>query len=266
MTKKSAAAALTLLLVFGCNSEAQVSARKKPSASGKKAERLTVEVLAEFPHDRGAFTQGLLWDDGHLWESTGEYGRSTLRQVDPATGEVRRQVDVDPALFAEGLALVGDRLIQLTWRSGLALAYDKASLAVVGQFTYQGQGWGLAWDGRRLVMSDGSSRLTFRDAETFEALGTLRVTLDGAPLGSLNELEVVDGWIYANLWQDDRIVRIDPESGKVRAVIDASGLLSPMERLTTDVLNGIAYDPDSKTFWITGKNWPSMFQVAFEAP
>ena len=259
MTRIPATIASTLLLFGGCRCEGQ------SFAEWKKAERLEVEVVAEHPHDRGAFTQGLLWADGHLWESTGEYGRSSLREVDPETGTVLRQVDVEPALFGEGLALVGDRLIQLTWRSGLALVYDRSTLGSVGEFIYPGEGWGLAWDGKRLVMSDGSSRLTFRDAKTFEEIGTLRVTLDGDPLGSLNELEAVDGWIYANLWHDDRIVRIDPETGKVRAVIDASGLLSPMERMGTDVLNGIAYDPRSKTFWITGKLWPSMFQVVFVA-
>ena len=244
--------------LFGCRADAQVPAR-----DAKKAERLRVEVLAEHPHDRSAFTQGLLWHDGALWESTGQYGQSSLRKVDPTSGAVLLQTDLDANLFAEGLALVEDRFIQLTWMSGLALVYDAASLVPTGQFTYAGQGWGLAFDGERLVMSNGGSELTFRDPETFAALGTVRVTLEGRPLANLNELEVAEGWIYANVWQQERIYRIAPESGKVRAVIDASGLLSPMERFGTDVLNGIAYDSATQTFWITGKNWPTMFQVLF---
>lgn len=265
MRRTSTAFAAGLLLFAGCRSEAQVSTQV--SSDWKKAERLAVRVVAEYPHDRGAFTQGLLWDDGRLWESTGQYGQSSLREVDPTTGRVLRQIDVDPGLFAEGLALVEGRLIQLTWQSGLALVWDRETLGPAGHFTYGGQGWGLARDGRRLVMSDGSSRLTFRDANSFAETGSLEVTLDGVPLRNLNELEVVDGWIYANVWKDERIVRIDPETGKVRAVIDASGLLSPMERPGADVLNGIAYDPESKTFWITGKLWPTMFQVEFvDAP
>ena len=237
--------------------------RPGAGTEAKKAEQLRVEVLAEHPHDREAFTQGLLWHDGVLWESTGQYGRSSVRKVDPMSGAVLLQTDLDPNLFGEGLALVDDRFIQLTWMSGLALVYDAASLVPTGQFTYSGQGWGLAFDGERLVMSNGSAELTYRDPETFAVLGKVRVTLEGRPLANLNELEVAEGWIYANVWQQERIYRIEAASGKVRAVIDASGLLSPMERFRTDVFNGIAYDDTSQTFWITGKNWPTMFQVVF---
>lgn len=254
--------ALVALVVF--SSAACAAAQPQISAlKWKKAERLTVEVLAVHPHDPNAFTQGLLWDQGKLYESTGQYGSSTLRQVDPATGTVLAQYDLDPGLFGEGLALVDGRLVMLTWQAGLAVVFDRQGLLPVDEFTYSGEGWGLALDGSRLVMSDGSSRLAFRDPHSFEILSTVDVTLDGRPLAKLNELEVVDGRIYANVWQDDRIVAIDPASGKVAAVVDASALRRSLLRPGVDVLNGIAYDPESKTFWLTGKLWPSMFQVVF---
>lgn len=254
--------ALLALVVFSWAASAEAQPRIS-AEKWKQAERLTVEVLAEHPHDPGAFTQGLLWHGGALYESTGQYGSSTLRRVDPATGTVLFQYDLDPGLFGEGLALVDGRLVMLTWQAGLALVFERQGFVPVDELTYTGEGWGLAWDGSRLVMSDGSSRLAFRDPHTFEVLSTVDVTLDGQPLGHLNELEVVDGRIWANVWQEDRIVRIHPETGKVTAVVDASPLRRALLRPRVDVLNGIAYDPESKTFWLTGKLWPSIFQVVF---
>ncbi len=232
----------------------------------KGVEQLVVEVVAEYPHDRCAFTQGLVWDGDVLCESTGQYEESSVRRVDPETGQVLALHELHPRLFGEGLALVDGRLIQLTWNSGRALVYDAESLLPVEELAYEGQGWGLAWDGRRLIMSDGTSRLTFRDPTSFAKLGSVQVTLAGKPLTELNELELAQGQLYANVWQKDFIVRIDLETGKVTATIDASGLISPMERSAADVLNGIAYDPRTQTFWITGKYWPTMFQVTFEPP
>jgi glutaminyl-peptide cyclotransferase len=226
-------------------------------------DHLAVKVLSVRPHDPNAFTQGLLLHDGSLYESTGLKGRSTLREVDPQTGAVKRKVDMPADYFAEGLALVGDRLIQLTWQNGKALLYDRADFKPVGELHYDGEGWGLCWDGTRLVMSDGSDRLTFRDPKTFAILSTLGVTVGGQPAYQLNELECVDGAIYANVWQTDDILRIDPKDGRVTAVIDASGLLTREERLKTDVLNGIAWDPAAKSFLITGKLWPKLFEVRF---
>jgi glutamine cyclotransferase len=233
-------------------------AQRAPSA-----ERLRADVLSERHHDPSAFTQGLVLDGGWLYESTGMYGESTLREVDPQTGEVKRQVDLAPELFGEGLALVGDRLLQLTWRAQIALEYEQSTFDQTSQHTYSGEGWGLCFDGERLVMSDGSSDLTFRDANTFDVLGTLPVTLDGQPVQRLNELECVDGSVYANVWQTDTIVEIDATTGRVRATIDASGLLPPGERDQADVLNGIAYDPETDTFLVTGKWWPKLFEVRF---
>lgn len=226
-------------------------------------ERLKVKVLSTRPHDAGAYTQGLLFQDGSLFESTGLYGTSSLREVDPRTGAVKRKVDVPQRYFAEGLALVGDRLVQLTWQEKTAFFYKLSDLTKAGEVHYDGEGWGLCWDGTRLVMSDGSDRLTFRDPKTLEVLGGVNVTLSGRLIDRLNELECVGGAIYANVWQTDDILRIDPGSGKVKAVIDASGLLSPAERQQAEVLNGIAWDPAKKTFLITGKLWPKMFEVVF---
>jgi glutaminyl-peptide cyclotransferase len=236
-------------------------AAPSPAAAAKAPERLALKVLEVRPHDPEAFTQGLLLDHGTMFESTGLNGKSSLREVDPKTGTVKRKVDVPRQLFAEGLALVGDRLIQLTWQEGKALVYDRASFRKTGELAYQGEGWGLCWDGTRLVMSDGSDRLTFRDPKTFAVLGSVAVTVGGRPAYQLNELECVDGVVYANVWQTDDILRIDPRDGRVTAVVDASGLLTREERLKTDVLNGIAWDPESRTFLLTGKLWPKLFQV-----
>ena len=226
-------------------------------------EELKVEILAEFPHDPQAFTQGLVFDGGVFYESTGLYGRSSVREVDAASGRVIRQRMLDPSLFGEGLALVGDRLIGLTWHAGVAQVFELSALEIVDRFDYRGEGWGLAYDGERLIMSDGSDTLTFRDPRTFQVLSTRKVLEGRRPVAKLNELEFAEGQIYANVWSTDRIVRIDPQSGQVTARIDASGLLPPDVQRQVDVLNGIAYDPVSKTFWITGKFWPKMFQVRF---
>jgi len=226
-------------------------------------ERLKVQVLSTRPHDPGAFTQGLVLDGDTLYESTGLNGKSSLREVDSQTGQVKRRLDIPYEYFAEGLALVDGRLIQLTWQAEKAFVYNRADFKEVGEFRYDGEGWGLCHDGTRLVMSDGSDRLTFRDPKTFAVQSILNVTLSGQPARELNELECVDGLIYANVWQTDNILRIDPKTGKVTGMIDASGLLTPEERQKADVLNGIAWNPRTKTFLITGKLWPKMFEVQF---
>lgn len=238
------------------------------SADGQRAstpptQKLRVQVVRSYPHDRGAFTQGLLLHGGKLYESTGLVGQSSLREVELETGRVIRRASVPPPIFAEGLALVGDRLIQLSWQNGRALIYDRQTFTKQGELSYRGEGWGLCTAGAELVMSDGSSSLTVRRPADMSIVRTMRVTLEGEPVEQLNELECAEGAIFANVWMRDLIVRIDPATGRVTHQIEAPNLLSPLERQGVDVLNGIAYDPSDKTFLITGKLWPKLFRVRF---
>ena len=227
------------------------------------AERARAEVLSTWPHDRGAFTQGLLLFEGQLYESTGQLRASSVRQVDPQTGVVVRQSDLPPNEFGEGLARVGERLIQITWQNQVAHVYDLRTFTWLQDFPYSGEGWGICYDGARLIMSDGTDTLFFRDPETFEVTGQVRVRLNGEARDRLNELECVGDEVYANIWGTDFIARIDKSTGHITQWIDAAGLLLPEDRPGTDVLNGIAYDPDNGTFLITGKWWPKLFQVRF---
>ncbi len=222
------------------------------------------EEVSRRPHDTGAFTQGLLLDpDGRLFESTGLRGQSSLREVEPTTGEVLRIAASPAGLFAEGLARVDDELIQLTWQAGIAWRHDLDTFELLGTHAYAGEGWGLCYDGEHLVMSDGSERLTFRDPQTFEVVGSVAVVVDGAPLRRLNELECVDGSVWANVWYTDAIVRIDPADGEVEGVLDLRGLIEPhpADADAGAVLNGIAYDAEADTFLVTGKHWPEMIEI-----
>lgn len=237
------------------------SAQTSAAPASQAVERLSVEVVDSYPHDRTAFTQGLVLTEGRLFESTGLVGQSSLREVEVRTGRVLRRVDVPQPYFAEGLAAVGPTLYQLTWQDGRAFVYEAATFDRKGQFEYSGEGWGLCFDGRELVMSDGSSRLTFRGPETFRPVREMVVRLQGTPVERLNELECVGGEVYANVWMTDTIVRIDRKTGDVTATIDAAGLLAPGERAGVDVLNGIAHDPADGSFLITGKLWPRLFRV-----
>lgn len=233
------------------------------SAPRVRASAARPEVIRVYPHDPGAFTQGLLFYGGKLYESTGLRGRSSLRRVALATGVVEAKLELANDLFGEGLALAGDRLIQLTWQNHVALVYDLA-FERVGSFDYEGEGWGLCDDGRRLIMSDGSSHLFFRDRDSFALISDVDVSHHGRPVPRLNELECVGSLVYANVWQTNVIVRIDPATGHVLSTIDASGLLSAQEAAQADVLNGIAYDEASGHFFITGKLWPRLFEVRFD--
>jgi glutamine cyclotransferase len=258
------AASLSFCSPPGSGSAGASSSTPTPAPTPRPPQRLRVRVVSTRPHDTGAYTQGLVWHRGTLYESAGLYASSSLRQVDPATGAVKRQIKVPDRYFAEGLALVGDRLIQLTWQEGTAFVYRASDFEKIRELSYQGEGWGLCYDGRRLIMSDGSDRLTFRDPGTFTALGSLQVRLGGAPVDKLNELECVDGAVYANVWMTEDILRIDPATGEVTAVINASGLLAPADyQAGAEVLNGIAWMPETKTFLVTGKHWPLMFEVEF---
>ena len=231
---------------------------------------LLPEVINVYPHDAQAFTQGLLWDEGFLYESTGQWGQSTLRRVAIESGEPEKMLAIDDAYFAEGLERVGDQLIQLTWKAGRAFVYDFDTFELLDTLEYEGEGWGLCTDGRYLFMSDSTSHLSIRDPETFELIFRGAVTLDGRiiPPQLLNELECVGEEIYANAWNTDYIFRIDKYTGVITALIDASALLTDPERNALSaggVLNGIAYNNETETFFITGKNWHKMFEVVFVA-
>ena len=220
------------------------------------------DVLGSYPHDSQAFLQGLVWHDGGFYESTGLYGRSSLRRVGFPSGDVLQQVALPDQYFGEGLALVGDRLVQLTWRSKRGFVYERATFALLGDFPYETEGWGLTYDGVSLIMSDGSDVLTFLDPESYQPVRTLPVTLDGHPLPALNELEWIEGEIWANVWQTDLIVRIDPAGGRVTGVLDLTGLLPPDQRTgREDVLNGIAYDAVARRIFVGGKLWPLLFEI-----
>ena len=230
-------------------------------ASDEQTARYGFRVVTVFPHDPQAFTQGLLFRDGFLYESTGLAGKSELRKVRLETGEVVERRAVGAEHFAEGLADVGDRLFQLTWRSGIGFVYGLRDFEPQGTFRYAGEGWGLAGDGKRLVMSDGSATLRFFDPDSRRETGRLPVTEQGRPISNLNELEVVKGQILANVWQSDHIVIIEPADGRVVGRIDLTGLLPFEDRPGVDVLNGIAWDRARDRLFVTGKWWPKLFEI-----
>lgn len=222
------------------------------------------KVIATFPHDTSSFTQGLVFaSDGQLYESTGLEGESTLRRVDIATGQTLQKIDVPSQYFAEGLALVGDELLQLTWRHKLGFVYDRKTFKQKRTFSYNTEGWGIAYDGTSsLVMSDGSDTLSFLDPKTLAMTKALRVQEAGRPVGNLNELEWIEGEIWANVWMTDRIARISPNTGEVNAWIDLSSLYPASQRMPpADVMNGIAYDKATRRIYITGKKWPRLYQI-----
>lgn len=243
------------------------AASPPPSAAAQPA-IYGYQVLNVFPHDPTAFTQGLVYQDGIFYEGTGLRGQSTLRRVDPATGEVLQGVRLPDQYFGEGIAVLGDRLYQLTWQENTGFIYDKASFELLGTWNYAGEGWGLTTDGQRLIMSDGSHELRFLDPVTMQELGRVAVLDgDGLPVTRLNELEWVEGEVWANVWQTDRIARIDPASGRLLGWIDLTGLLPVEDRAAqrVDVLNGIAYDAARDRVFVTGKWWPKLFEIQVTA-
>lgn len=222
----------------------------------------TYEVVNSYPHDPHAFTQGLVFDNGFFYESTGQHGQSSLRKVEVQTGKIIQRRDVAEQYFAEGLALLQGKLFQLTWQDQKGFIYDRDTFAPQGEFSYAGEGWGLTHDGTSLILSDGSNQIRFLDPSTFRIERTISVYEKNNRLENLNELEYVKGEIFANIWQEDRIARIDPQSGQLLGFIEMKGLLAPQDRLRdTDVLNGIAYDAAQDRLFVTGKNWPKLFEV-----
>ena len=236
-------------------------------AQGGAAPQLPIfgyTVVKTYPHDPGAFTQGLQYVDGIFYEGTGLNGQSTIRKVKIGTGEVLQKRAIGPEHFGEGIVLFNSILYQLTWQSGLAFSYDGKSFEPKKSFQYRGEGWGLTSDGTQLIMSDGTNELRFLEPGTFKEVRRIKVTAVGQPVKELNELEYVKGEVFANVWQTDYIARIDPKTGVVSGYIDLRGLLTPRERATTDVLNGIAYDAKGDRLFVTGKLWPKVFEITLK--
>jgi len=228
----------------------------------KEATLYTYEVVNAYPHDTEAFTQGLVFEDGFLYEGTGLEGRSSLRKVDLATGEVLQIKSLSQEFFGEGITIYRDKIIQLTWKSRIGFVYDKNSFVKIGEFTYPTEGWGITHDGKRLIMSDGTAALYLLNPETFAQTGKIRVSYEGTPVSGLNELEYIKGEIYANVWQTNRIAIISPKTGEVVGWIDLSGLVATERSLgKVDVLNGIAYDAKNGRLFVTGKLWPRVFEI-----
>lgn len=221
--------------------------------------RYTYKIVTTYPHDRNAFTQGLVFHDGFLYESTGLYGHSSLRKVDLTTGTVLQKHLLPSLFFGEGITLFGTKIIQLTWKSRMGFVYNKENFEVLTTFRYPTEGWGITHDGKRLVMSDGSSTIYFLDPKTYKEVGRIKVVDYGSPLKGINELEYVKGEIFANIWPTGRIAVISPQTGKVTGWIDLSDIV-PLER-SADVLNGIAYDAKNNRLFVTGKLWPKVFEI-----
>jgi|TARA_B100000315_G_scaffold259342_1_gene314994 glutamine cyclotransferase len=237
------------------------------AASATPDEVWRYEVVGEHPHDSSSFTQGLYFEEGYLYEGTGRRGESALRQLEIETGAVVRQADLQPWLFGEGIAPWGDRIYQLTWISGAGVMYDKQSFEAVGQFRYDTEGWGLTHDGQSFIMSDGSAELSFRHPVSFRELHRLAVSDADGPVSDLNELEYVDGRIWANIWHRDELVAIDPETGLVVGRLDLSDLLASGRPLDPEgVLNGIAHDPSTGHLYVTGKLWSRIFEIRLIPP
>lgn len=223
------------------------------------------KVVNTYPHDKKAFTQGLVFENGFLYEGTGIKGNSSLRKVDLKTGDVLQVHELSDEYFGEGITIFENRIIQLTWQSNVGFIYDKDSFELLQEFEYLTEGWGITHDGENLIMSDGTNKLHFLDAETFKEINVIEVSENSTPIQDLNELEYINGEIYANVWKTDRILKISPVTGNVTGMIDLKGLLSKEEIEDADVLNGIAYDSENDRLFVTGKWWPKLFEIELAA-
>ena len=253
---------LALLLALPQAAPAPAPASAPTPAVAEAVPVLPVTVMARHPHDPRAFTEGLIWHDGALYESIGREGESEVRRVDPATGRITARARIPAAQFGEGLARVGDTLVSLTWHDGVAHRWRARDLKPLGTLRYSGEGWGLAGDERELVQSDGSAVLIRRDPRTLAERGRIPVTLRDKPLAEVNELEMVDGQILANVWHTPYLVRIDPDTGRVTAIVDLRPLVREVGATDPEaVANGIAYDPATRRLWVTGKLWPTTFEI-----
>lgn len=272
MIRKVQSTAIALLLATNASCLAPSDDGAEPAAlqpqQPPEIPTYSYRVVHSFPHDPDAYTQGLLYDNGFLYESTGQYGQSSLRKVELETGVVVQLHQLDDRFFAEGLALFGNRLLQLTWQANKGFAYRLDSFEQLAEFAYPTEGWGLTYDGELLIMSDGSATLYFRDPFTFAEVSRIAVVAQGRPVSQLNELEWIAGEVFANIWQTDTIARIDPATGQVAGWIDLTGLLSDADRRgsNAEVLNGIAYDPEAERLFVTGKWWPKLYQIELVSP
>ncbi len=237
------------------------AAQSGTAADGPEPKQWGVRVVAAYPHDPKAFTQGLAIHDGQLYEGTGLNGHSSIRKVDLETGRVEQSQPISALFFGEGIAILGDKLYELTWQNHVGFVYDLHSFQRLGDFRYEGEGWGLTENGKQLILSDGTATLRFLDPKTFDVVRTIEVQDRGRPVTELNELEYIDGEIWSNVWHDDRIARISPATGAVLGWIHAGSIYPPQERGPEDVLNGIAYDRATKKIYLTGKDWPKLYEV-----
>jgi glutaminyl-peptide cyclotransferase len=258
---------LAFLVAASCSPKAGDPTAPAPSAHAQAEIPLyTYKVVASYPHDTGAFTEGLFMQDGFLYEATGNVGESSIRKVELATGKVLQKRDIPAPYFGEGIIAWQGQLYELTWRHQKGFKYDLATFASKGEWTYPGEGWALTTDGRRIFMSDGTSEIRTLNPDTLAEIGRIKVTLSGAPVDQINELEFIKGEIWANIWMTDRIVRIDPATGKVVGTVYLGGLLNEADRGNSqpDVLNGIAYDAAGDHIYVTGKNWPKLYEIKVE--
>jgi glutaminyl-peptide cyclotransferase len=250
------------LAASGCGTSPSTTTTTTAQTTSPPVANYTYRIVIQYPHDRAAFTEGLIYSDGFLYESTGLYGQSTLRKVDLTAGRVLQSASLASQYFGEGLTLWQDSLIQLTWQTHIGFVYARDTFKLLRSFTYPTEGWGLTNDGSRLIMSDGTSTVYFLDPATFQVTGSVQVKDKGIPVVNINELEYVNGKIYANIWMTDKIAIINPADGNVESWIDLTGLLPPEANpVAVDVLNGIAYDPVGKRLFVTGKLWPLLFEI-----
>ncbi len=266
---RAAAALLLITALAGCSKKTDTPAPETQQTVAPPSPSAPVygyHIVTTYPHDKSAFTEGLQYFNGFLYESTGLNGQSTLRKTDLKTGKVLQKIDIDGQYFGEGIVIFGSRIYQLTYTSQVGFIYDLNSFKQLDTWHYQGEGWALTTDGSSLIMSNGTDKIQFLDPATLTVTRTISVRESGMPVEFVNELEYIKGEIWANIWQTNRIARIDPATGAVKSWLDMTGLLAPSEVPGTDVLNGIAYDNEHDRIYVTGKNWPKLFEITVQEP